>query len=97
MTTPNRTLYACLLSLSMAAPACWSQVVAPAQDPAPAPASQKHPAPATNARIARAIAPAQQPGQKPTAEDRREKAMQTTSNVLKKTGDSANAAASNIK
>jgi hypothetical protein len=95
MTTPKRALTACLLGLCMAAPACWSQVVAPAQEPTPA--SQKPAAPAAKARIARTIGHAQQPGQKASAEDRREKAMQTTSNVLKKTGDSANAAASNIK
>ncbi|WP_431476819.1 hypothetical protein [Massilia eburnea] len=91
------SLGACLLAL---APAAWSQTAAPGQrEPAaeqPAKAAVKIEA-STAARKATGLQEPKKGGEPAHQPDRREKAMQVSGSLQKKTNETASAAASNMK
>lgn len=86
-------LGACLLAF---APAGWAQQTAPGQEK-PEAKQQVKGAPSTAARKATGLQEPKKDAQPVSQPDRRERAMQVSGSVLKKTNETSSAAASNVK
>lgn len=97
-----RQLYAASLAAGLLAmaPAAWSQQAAPGQDKPEARQQAKTAVkgePSSAARKATGLQEAKKEGAASNQPDRREKAMQISGSLQKKTNETSSAAASNVK